>query len=102
MTKDQLREYVRELVDEAGGNGNSEEWLKPRSDALLAAIERLQDEPTADVVRLPVPDSRMIPVSDALERLLSVMRRQGMATLLAACEGFTVRVEPENRTPPHE
>lgn len=56
-------------------------------------------EPSENVVRLPVADSRMVPVSDALERLLSVMRRQGMATLLASCEGFTVRVEPENRTP---
>lgn len=39
MTKEQLKDYLRQLSDEAGDCGNSEEWVKLRHDALVAVID---------------------------------------------------------------
>ena len=47
MTKDQLRTYLAELVDEVYGNGNDGAWVKPREQALRKAIDRLPDEPAS-------------------------------------------------------
>lgn len=62
--------------------------------------EKQQAEPT--VTRLPVAGSQMAPMCDAIERMLSVMRRNGMETMLGTVDGYRISVTPENRTPPHE
>lgn len=45
MTKEQLKDYLRQLSDEAGDCGNSEEWVKLRHDALVAVIDALVTTP---------------------------------------------------------
>lgn len=58
----------------------------------------LHDEPRGNVVQLRTTD--LSHVSEAIERLLSAMRRGGMGTLASYMDGFHITVEPAKSDAP--
>jgi hypothetical protein len=74
-----------------GGCGASG-GVRDTEDDAIAVWNRRAAEPTGNVVQLHATD--LSHVSEAIERLLSAMRRGGMGTLASYMDGFHITVEP--------
>lgn len=98
MTKEQL---YRSLLVEVYNHGEGFDLHRRIGAALDVGPNddmAKQNEPRGNVVQLRTTD--LSHVSEAIERLLSAMRRGGMGTLASYMDGFHITVEPAKSDAP--